>query len=79
MYNNSIGNCPYCNQEMKKGYIQCSNRIAWTPNLSKISVEPSLNKESIILSKQNRLSINHIDAYICEKCKKVIIDYFDNK
>lgn len=67
--------CFKCKDEMKKGYIQCSNRIAWVPNISKLSVEPSLNKDAVLLSKQSRLSINHVEAYLCERCKNVIVDY----
>jgi len=71
--------CLKCDTEMKKGYIQSGTRLAWVPKVSKLSVEPSFNKESILLSKQNRFSINYVDAYLCESCKKVIIDYSDNE
>ncbi|WP_367301548.1 PF20097 family protein [Staphylococcus aureus] len=40
-----------------------------------MSVEPSLNKGAVLLSKQNRFSINYVEAYLCEKCEKVIINY----
>lgn len=71
--------CSICGDEMRKGYIQSGTRLAWVPEVSKLSVEPSLNKESVVLSKQNRFSINFVDAYLCENCKKVIIDYSDNE
>ena len=78
--NNNINNqCPYCEMEMKKGFIQSGTRLAWVPKVSKVSVEPSLNKNSVLLSKQNRLSINYVDAYLCEHCEKVLIDYSNNK
>jgi len=60
---------------MKKGYIQSGTRLAWVPKVSKLSIEPSLNKESVLLSNQSRFSINYVDAYLCEGCKKVLIDY----
>lgn len=72
-------NCPNCDKEMKKGYIQSGTRLAWVPKVSKLSVEPSLNKESVLLSKQSRFSINYVDAYLCESCKRVMIDYSDNE
>lgn len=75
MINNFKNECSNCGGKVNKGYIQCGNRIAWVPEVSKISVEPNLNKDSILLSNQNRFSINSVDAYICEKCKKVILDY----
>lgn len=77
MNTNFKDKCFKCGGEVKKGYIQCANRIAWVPEVSKASVEPNFNKGSILLSKQNRFSINHIDAYLCEKCKNVFIDYSD--
>lgn len=56
--------CSECGGEVQKGYIQCANRIAWVPEVSKSNVEPSMNKDSILLSNQNRFSINYVDAYI---------------
>lgn len=79
MSDNFNNKCSVCNKEMKKGYIQSGTRLAWVPKVSKLSVEPSFNKESVLLSNQNRLSINYVDAYLCENCKKVIIDYSDNQ
>ena len=71
--------CPRCEKEMKKGFIQSGTRLAWVPKVSKVSVEPSLNKESVLLSKQNRFSINYVDAYLCEQCKRILVDYSNNK
>jgi hypothetical protein len=70
--------CSKCGGEVKKGYIQAANRIAWVPEVTKASVEPSLNKGAVVLSKQNRFSINYVDAYLCKKCEAVFIDYSDN-
>lgn len=67
--------CPSCGKALKKGFIQSGTRLAWVPKVSKASVEPSLNKDAVLLSKQNRFSINFVDAYICEDCEKVVIDY----
>lgn len=69
--------CSECGGEVKKGYIQCANRIAWVPEINKVSVEPSMTKGSILLSNQTRFSINYVDAYICEECKRVVLDYSD--
>ena len=71
--------CPSCEKEMKKGFIQSGTRLAWVPKVSRASVEPSLNKDSVLLSKQNRFSINYVNAYLCEHCEKVLIDYSNNK
>lgn len=77
MNTNYKNKCFKCGGEVKKGYIQCANRIAWVPKVSKASVEPSFSKDSVLLSKQTRFSINHVDAYICKKCKNVVLDYSD--
>lgn len=79
MDNEFKSKCSKCGGEVKKGYIQCSNRIAWVSEVSKTSVEPSLNKDSILLSKQNRFSINHVDAYLCEECELVLLDYSEKE
>ena len=39
-----MSECSTCGSEMKKGYIQSSNRLAWVPKVAKLSVEPSLKK-----------------------------------
>lgn len=75
MDRDSKNTCLKCGGQTKKGFVQCGNRIAWVPEVSKISVEPDFNKDSVLLSKQNRLSINYVDAYLCEQCKTVLIDY----
>lgn len=67
--------CSTCGSEMRKGYIQSSNRLAWVPKVAKLSVEPSLNEGSVLLSNQNRFTINYVDAFLCENCKKVLIDF----
>lgn len=36
-----------------------------------------MNKDSVLFSKQTRFSINYVVAYICEECKKVVLDYSD--
>lgn len=77
MVNNFKNECLECGGQVKKGYIQCANRIAWVPKVSKASVEPSITKDSILLSNQNRFSINYVEAYICEECQKVVLDYSD--
>lgn len=72
-----VSECSTCGSEMKKGFIQSGTRLAWVPKPTKFSVEPSLNKESVLLSNQNRFSINIVDAFLCEGCKRVLIDFSD--
>lgn len=68
-------NCPYCNKEMIKGYIQCQTDIIWTPK--KHALTTILDKDQIILARSNFLSGSTLISYICKDCKKVVIDYID--
>ena len=72
--------CPYCNNEMQLGYIQCRDGVYWTPKKQFIAALSSLAKGSTSLA--NGAADNSISdpsktvyAFKCENCKKVIIDY----
>lgn len=65
-------NCPYCNEEMKKGLIQSARPIFWGEKKHKISFKVRGRKEfSISDGFWNGATA---EAYHCLKCKKVIID-----
>lgn len=62
-------NCPYCNNEMKKGVIDAKSRPIWTTR----------NKTTILKRKDEIALNNFMDtdfsaAYYCESCKKIIVD-----
>src|SRR5690625_3210648 len=62
MSDNFNNKCSVCNKEMKKGYIQSGTKLAWVPKVSKLSVEPSFNKECISQVKSEPLRnsiLNH--------------------
>ena len=67
--------CPYCNNEMEKGFIQTGNRIAWTKQQHKFSLLP---KEGEVMLGNNMYKGVNFPAYICKKYKKVLLDYSDN-
>lgn len=68
--------CPYCNEEMEKGFIQCRDGVTWTPKKQWIAALSSLGAGAIKIGKDSGLSTNSVaEAYHCEQCKKVIIDY----
>ena len=68
--------CPYCNNEMQKGYIQCRDGVTWTPKKQWVAAFSSLGAGAVPLGKDNGLSPNSVaEAYHCGTCKKVIIDY----
>lgn len=68
--------CPYCNNDMEKGYIQCRDKLYWSKKIRKVAAIPPID-QSIPLAIQD-ISIfkgTAIEAYNCSKCKKIIIPY----
>lgn len=62
--------CPYCGKEMEQGRIYDRLQVKWQDN------SKSLFPKTVLLSKMGLLGGN-ATAYLCENCKKVIIDYSD--
>ena len=68
--------CPYCNSEMKKGYIESSHPLAWTPRKLKLfTLNAFYDEDSYVLADIGCISAACVIAYNCEKCKTVIIPY----
>ena len=64
-------NCPYCNKEIEKGYIDETDLfhpLEWYP----------ANREiGFFVSKKRNVRLTYggnVKAYRCENCKKIIID-----
>ena len=60
-------NCPYCNKEMEKGYIQSRDGLGWNAKkrivsaLSGTFADQDLGKAVV--------------AFRCKECKKMVIDF----
>ena len=67
--------CPYYNEEMVKGYIQCRDGVDWTEKKQVIAALSALGKGRTSLANGAAEDNSAVYAYKCEKCKKVIIDY----
>ena len=67
--------CPYCNNEMELGYIQCRDGVTWTPKKQLIAALSILGKGSISLKNGAAENSRAVYAQRCKECKKVIIDY----
>ncbi|MBQ8568511.1 MAG: hypothetical protein IJ446_04765 [Oscillospiraceae bacterium] len=74
-------NCPYCNEEMKKGIIAGDGRtpIAWEEeNSGKNAFEKFTDKWFAGIGRLRAVKYTvgkfSIDAFYCPKCKKLIID-----
>ena len=67
--------CPYCNQEMESGYIQCRDGVTWTPKKQLVAALSSLAQGSVSLENGAGSNSRTVYAYRCGGCRKVIIDY----
>ena len=66
--------CPYCNGEMKKGYIDQTDfrfPLKWSPADQERGVFMIKNREIKLTSS---LKCGYVIAYRCEQCRKMIID-----
>ena len=59
--------CPYCGEEMKKGFLMSSRDITFAIFRIKKHGDLELSKGSG--------GIPHCEAYQCSSCKKIMIDY----
>ena len=67
--------CPYCNNDMELGYIQCRDGVTWTPKKQFAAALSSLAKNSVSLENGAADNSRTVYAYKCAECRKVIIDY----
>jgi len=68
--------CPYCQNEMEKGYLQSRDGLAWTGKKHLISAFSPYFSDAVSLSSDGvSAAPKTVDAYLCRSCKKVIIDY----
>ena len=65
--------CPYCNKEMRRGYIRTINqKLLWTPEEEGFLNSGSVN--SLPLGKFSRMDGAKVTAYYCKECEKIIVD-----
>ena len=68
--------CPYCNNEMQKGYVQCRDGFYWTPKKQWVSALASLAIGAVPIGNDDMIKRNQqAVAYNCANCKNVIISY----
>lgn len=68
--------CPYCGEEMIKGFLMSSRDITFTIYNPNGKFFRSKKREDLELSKGSE-GIPHCEAYHCSSCKKIVIDYTD--
>ncbi len=67
--------CPFCVTEMEKGLLQGGNILAWTKKRHYLSL---LTKDGEVELARDYLIGPALPAWICKKCKKVIVDYSES-
>lgn len=68
--------CPFCNEEMKEGFVSTMTRsaICWTRE--KVQWDSATNDDEFVaLTETNPLTTVSIPAFRCDKCGKIIFDY----
>ena len=67
--------CPYCSEEMIRGYLMSSRDITFAvDNVTMTKVFRIKKSDDLDLSKGSGV-IPHCEAYRCSSCKKILIDY----
>lgn len=64
--------CPYCNEEMKRGYIQSASPIFWGEEKHKIFMVES--REGEFRLSEGVLKGSFAIAFHCKTCKKIIMN-----
>ena len=73
-------NCPYCNVEMEKGLIQSQHELNWFKGEKrKFFGRAFFYDDAITLSEMSYIKGSACVAYNCPNCKKIIIDYADER
>lgn len=68
--------CPFCNNEMQEGFVQCRDGVYWTLKKQKVPALTFLANDAIAIGGNDRLMPNSMAiAYHCETCKNVMISY----
>ena len=60
--------CPYCGDEMIRGYLMSSRDITF-------AVAFRIKKSDDLELSKGSEGIPHCEAYRCSSCKKILIDY----
>lgn len=68
--------CPYCNEEMTPGYIQCRDGVYWSEKKRPVAALPPITGKFVDLRTIGHGEYKHYaTAYNCPACKKIVIDY----
>lgn len=65
--------CPKCEKEMKQGFLQAGNLIAFNKSRHKLSLN-SRDEEDVIIA-QKAFTGSDFNGWICKDCGLVTFDY----
>ena len=65
-------NCPYCSNEMESGSISSRRPITWRKNGSLLPLGQNISNS---VSETRIYSNNDMDAFRCNHCRKILIDF----
>ena len=72
--------CPYCGKETEKGIIESDIELNWKSGEKRTLLgNAEFHEGAVVLSERSFLKGSAVVAYLCRECKKVIIDYGDEK
>ena len=67
-----IMNCPYCNEEMEKGYVENSGiELQWSKKLHRTRLGMLMSEDTVDIADE----LYAATAYICKKCEMIVIPY----
>ncbi len=64
--------CPYCNMNMKKGYLQSARPSLWSDKKKDLFF--TVDKSYDIKVTKGYWTGCYADAWVCRRCKKMIVD-----
>ena len=68
--------CPFCQKEMKLGYIQCRDGLYWSQKKRLAAPLPPWDENAVdVAPGEHAFNGVAAKAYLCSECQKVIIDY----
>ena len=68
-------NCPFCNKDMKKGFLKSSHYMHWGEEKSLGFLPHDLKLTRFSL--EAMLKGNFVESYYCSECKKIIVSIED--
>ena len=63
--------CPYCGNEMERGFVQSARPVFWSPEKKKVFFKPSLQEDFEI--SEGFWNGSFAESHFCRNCKKVIL------